>query len=108
MGIILILFATVALSVWTAEKEEELEREMAKRYCPFCGAELLEEDVVCVVCGTPASKGTNIYALDTGVGVEEVTEEEEIQADWCDKCELQDECGDYRSGCSCAFGDEDC
>lgn len=106
MGIILVLLVTVALSVWTAEKEEELEIEMSRLYCPVCGAEILEGDEFCVVCGTPASCGERIYDLDAGVGVEEVIEEDSC-CFRCDACDVRDECGDYCAGGICAFDDID-
>ena len=107
MGILLVLFAAVALSVWTAEKEEELEIEMSRRYCPFCGAEMLEDDEFCVVCGTPVSAGEKIYDLELGVGVEEHIEEEELDLDLCDECDMRDECADYCEGGTCICCDYD-
>lgn len=80
-GFLLTLFALIGLSAWTAYKEDELNTELSRNYCENCGAEMLETDEHCVICGADNAKfvkeSSNEEAAQ-GVVVSEVCDEDEV------------------------------
>lgn len=73
LSFFLVLFGTVALSVWTAEAEAAWEAEQARNYCPICGAEMLKSDKHCIICGE-----TNPKYVDPDATVVEPQKEEPV------------------------------
>lgn len=63
MGALLFLLAgLVGLSAWTASMEDALDAELSRDYCEECGAEILEDDECCIICGAKSAKRNEVVS----------------------------------------------
>ena len=58
-------FVTSVSEVVTDDQSEQIEVKKETSSCPFCGKEILEDDVFCIYCGKSLTKTTN-SAFDAG------------------------------------------